>query len=1752
MPGVTINLYQENTAADGTTSLTLVDTTITSSWDGWAQGTRTGDTNPNMSCPGQTTADPFFFTLKDTPNYLNPTAPLPNDSQFKCYDGLHSFNQVQPAPYDGMYAFPSVVAMNPTTGKPTKTNCTICVDNPSGDGTKMLPSGKYVVEVVVPPGYELVKEEDKNILIGDNYIAPVTQQFAALSNIFIMPDQASVASQYNANNALNSTNNLSAVTLPTYEGDTGSIEAKWPCVGALRTVPDYISLFPYSQEVAPFAGASRHLCDRKEVVLTDQSVALAKFWIFSSTHVAAHFTGFILDDLSSEFDPFSPQFGEKFAVPNLPVSIKDFTGNEVLRTYADQWGVYNGLNYSTWEVNPPNPTGYAPTMMVACMNDPGSGATPDQYYNPAYSQFCYEIPYMPGQTQYMDTPVVPTASFAEGYNPPDCAYPDATPGILRVDGDGIGPWSSGSAVGAVVAVDVTNGGTGYTSVPTVTFSGGTGSGAQGTAVISGVVSSVAVTNGGTKYNQAPTVTFTGGGGSGAAATAKVTGGVVTSITLTNGGSGYTSAPTVGFVRSGGGGGGGGRVNATATAAISGAVTAVTITNAGTGYATTAPTVTFSGTGGATAVALVSTGSLKITALGARQEPNPNYSGPQASTAPYNQKFVTRTYSFGGTQGKGTVTIGGVNAPVTSWSDTSITVSVPSLTSAQSNCTIQQRNVTAATRCGELVVTADNGKQSIDAVTVTVGGKPPSYVHGENATSNAVQLAVDKSTPGDLIMIDAGTYNEMLLMWKPIRLQGVGAAAVTINANTHPSGKMDPWRAEVSCLFGLARNGSLLSQGNVFDATGLYSCPSNLRGAVDPLPLEGIVGWDTTLNGNLAELLQEPSLMGAYEGAAITVLAKGENLSIDGSSTGAAGSEGDFPAGSRVLTNSNPDCNNFPANFLCNPSRIDGLTLTNSSQGGGGIYVHAWNHFLEISNNRIFGNAGTLSGGITIGQADSPDQVLNGIGVQLPFLYDQGVRVHHNSITSNSSYGDELFSSTPSAAGGVTFCTGADYYHFNYNWVCGNLSTGDGGGVVHEGFSYNGDISHNWILFNQSNNISIPTHGGGIAVLGAAPDGSLPGQAAGTECGSTTDVDCAPGLTDGIGPGLVIDSNLIMGNTAESGSGGGIRLELINGTEVTRFPNTPSQWYEVDVTNNIIANNVAGWDGGGVSLQDALKVKFVNNTVMSNDTTASAGVLFDTLGAPQAGTPPPGCDPTNNPTCTGADGSPPVVTSTPQAAGLVTMQNTSNLTSALPTTGITCPTGNYAPGSAAKKGTCQSISYPLIENDLFWQNRAFNIQVGGLGTGQLSQQNLVTLVPQLSQATTGQCVNGASYWDIGVRGDTGPTKHDSTYTLNPTYSILTVATGYTGTGVKGGTTANPMVASQYCNGSRVPPENGGMGYAVPPGIADATIPNPVFNLTPGATVDEGNNWINMTYGPLSLTNPTLQPEASMAAPEASTAIAGSYGNYGLTAASTSAIGAANFGAAPTLDFFGTKRQGHADIGAVEFVGATAPIPSVSGGPLAFGSVTNGTTSAAKTLTLTNAGSGNLTGIALAFSSPLYSRSGGTCGATLAPGSCTISVVFSPTATGPVPATLTITDTNGIAVGGSPVALTGTGSAPVISAGLTPPTWTTSATRGVGVLAAPTQVFTLTNTGNVALTGIMQAALVGTDAADFSIVRLLSGCGPAGSGQLVGVTTLAPGSSCMVTVQFRPRTADAANSVRNAMLSLSDSAGTQTSTLTGTAK
>ena len=71
---------------------------------------------------------------------------------------------------------------------------------------------------------------------------------------------------------------------------------------------------------------------------------------------------------------------------------------------------------------------------------------------------------------------------------------------------------------ALTGVKVVNGGSDYTSVPTVVVSGGGGTGATATAAIAaGKVLAITVTSLGSGYTTTPTITVSGGGGSGASA-----------------------------------------------------------------------------------------------------------------------------------------------------------------------------------------------------------------------------------------------------------------------------------------------------------------------------------------------------------------------------------------------------------------------------------------------------------------------------------------------------------------------------------------------------------------------------------------------------------------------------------------------------------------------------------------------------------------------------------------------------------------------------------------------------------------------------------------------------------------------------------------------------------------------------------------------------------------------------------------------------------------------------------------------------------------------------------------------------------------------------------------------------------------------------------------------------------------------------------------------------------------------------------
>jgi hypothetical protein len=387
--------------------------------------------------------------------------------------------------------------------------------------------------------------------------------------------------------------------------------------------------------------------------------------------------------------------------------------------------------------------------------------------------------------------------------------------------------------------------------------------------------------------------------------------------------------------------------------------------------------------------------------------------------------------------------------------------------------------------------------------------------------------------------------------------------------------------------------------------------------------------------------------------------------------------------------------------------------------------------------------------------------------------------------------------------------------------------------------------------------------------------------------------------------------------------------------------------------------------------------------------------------------------------------------------------------------------------------------------------------------------------------TGACT-AASYWDLGVRGDTSP---DSAFPGNPrlapTHSVLTSLTGYNSSLLN--SNSNPDVKSQYCNGSRIPPELGSAGWQVPPGISDATVPNPIFNLTPAATVDEGNNWINISWGPLALTRP---------------ADGLTLGNYALAINSPAidAIGptASTYNAAPSTDFFGNPRKNTTvvngfpanpcvDVGAVDIskgttCGGSTPSASVSGSG-DFGNWAVGTTSNAHTFTVTNTGGVALAGGTFTFGggSPqpftratLAQGGGGSCGTTLAVGgSCTFNVVFTPGSATSFSRTLTVSYT-GATVTGSPVTLTGTGVANRATVSITPNPLTIVLASGQG---NGTGTVTLTNT---APGGGAQVAVSNVTVFGGLIVDYFFNAVP-GQDNCTGAV-LAPGGSCTVGVRF----------------------------------
>jgi len=143
----------------------------------------------------------------------------------------------------------------------------------------------------------------------------------------------------------------------------------------------------------------------------------------------------------------------------------------------------------------------------------------------------------------------------------------------------------------------------------VTISGGGGANAtalaQLTTFVKGTVT-VLVTNGGVGYTSVPTVTISGGGGASANGIAIVSGGQVTQVVMTNPGSGYTSIPTVTIS------GGGATTNAKATAVVNLDSIVDVSTFSGRVWVAAGRTETYSAAGSYSDFTSVSAGSFTLT------------------------------------------------------------------------------------------------------------------------------------------------------------------------------------------------------------------------------------------------------------------------------------------------------------------------------------------------------------------------------------------------------------------------------------------------------------------------------------------------------------------------------------------------------------------------------------------------------------------------------------------------------------------------------------------------------------------------------------------------------------------------------------------------------------------------------------------------------------------------------------------------------------------------------------------------------------------------------------------------------------------------------------------------------------------------------------------------------------------------------------------------------------------------------------
>jgi large repetitive protein len=365
--------------------------------------------------------------------------------------------------------------------------------------------------------------------------------------------------------------------------------------------------------------------------------------------------------------------------------------------------------------------------------------------------------------------------------------------------------------------------------------------------------------------------------------------------------------------------------------------------------------------------------------------------------------------------------------------------------------------------------------------VNVAPPPPAAGSNAHALQNAIDAAVQNgSGEWPLLVLKAGTYNENVVQWKPVKIQGLGPGGII---GGHELQARDPEDPRFH-IVGSVIDGRFFQQNaTAYDA-----------GIAAHAPYAGVDGTHPVLRG-----------------ADLTVVAK---------STSA------YPSG-------------------IGASRIDGLGLkTGSGEGAGGIQVQAHANNLQITNDVLENNGGVVAGGIGLGQPYDHAS------------HNYNVRVANDRLIGNGGL---------TQAGGIGVFYGSNNYEVAGSVVCSNFSVNYGAGVSHIGLSPGGNIHDNQIYYNES-----VDSGAGVAIESELPVGG--------------------GIGDGTGT-VNLDSNLIQSNYSGDDGGGVFVLDALTAA--------------INLRNNMIVDNGSADIGGAAMLDDSSNVRFVNNTVANNVSTASS-------------------------------------------------------------------------------------------------------------------------------------------------------------------------------------------------------------------------------------------------------------------------------------------------------------------------------------------------------------------------------------------------------------------------------------------------------------------------------------------------------------------------------------------------------------------